>query len=109
MRQDRRGGKCGERGKDPDMADMGNQPRGDDGGDEKADRIARHDNAGNRGGEAFDAGPHAEQRVLQAVAEHQEPDAEQQRPVASDREKHRVSPCDPAMLCYADPRSAGRP
>ena len=95
---------------DAHMADALNEAGHDDGAGEKADEIARHDDAGDGGRKAGHGGTHAEQAALQAAAEHDQAEAEEERPCRAQGDNHNglSSAGAPALLVTRRLRAVAR-
>lgn len=87
MQQNRNGDQRGHGGKHPDVPHPSDQVRGELRADDKAGKITGHDNAGRGGGKPLQRGPHTQQGRLQAVADHHQSHARQNRPAIVDGHK----------------------
>src|SRR5688500_13304418 len=84
------------------MADALDDARRDDGAEQQAGEIARHDESGGRGIEVLRTRPDADQRSMQAMAERQDGDAEQQHPDRSQTGKHQLPSISDCRLLHGD-------
>ncbi|HMR29956.1 MAG TPA: hypothetical protein PKA13_03450 [Geminicoccaceae bacterium] len=91
LKQDRGGCRRHQRTEHPDMADTGDEPGRQQGADDEADEMARHHDAGDRRSELL-FGTQRQQRALQPVAQHQDGDAEAQRPGRANDGEHESRP-----------------
>ena len=110
MDQDGAGRERGEHGEHAHVTDPRDQPRREHRADQEPGEVAGHQDAGHGGREALERGADAEQRALQAVAQHHQRDAQEQRPAGPHYRHHSaVIPCRARSARYVAGRCPARP